>query len=49
MSDQVNLDNETVYDVLRSFHWNKNVEDGFTENDWADFVNELQDFFGDDQ
>ena len=52
MKDQ---DNETVYDVLRSMWILRNVGSfndelsGFTEKDWADFVNQLQDYFGDDQ
>lgn len=30
---------ETVYDILRSFNFEKN---NFTQSEWVDFVNELE-------
>ena len=32
----------TVYDILRDFHIRKNVEMGMSQNDWIQFINDLE-------
>ena len=33
---------ESVYDVLRTFHLVKNVQEGMTQEDWVALVNHLE-------
>lgn len=31
-----------IFDILRDFHLAKNVEEGFTQEDWVNFVDNME-------